>query len=267
MELGADAMGIPISGFAPDGFGWRTRIGLIYMASSVVMEPEFCAMAPAGVSVHTTRLRLPTVTVAGLVEMAESKDVEECARLLAEAPLDVLIFGGTSASFIHGKGWDEAMMARMRRVSKGIPVTTTSTALLSALHSLGIRRVVFATPYLDEVTQRGVSFLEENGISVTAWRGLQMDEDRAIGSVEPATVYRLVKNLDRADAEAAVISCTNLRTIGVIRSLEEDLGKPVVSAIQASLWHCLRLAGVRGGRREYGSLFGIPCVDLVRRGQ
>ncbi len=263
--MDTDATEIRASGFASDGYGWRARIGLIYMASSVVMEPEFYAMTPPGVSIHTTRLRLPTVTVGGLADMAESKEVEECTRLLAEAPLDVIVFGGTSASFLHGKGGDEAMMDRMRGVSKGIPVTPTPTALRAPLRSRGPRRVVFATPYLDEVTQRGVRFLEENGVSVLASRGLQLDEDHAIGVVEPATVYRLVKDLDRADADAAVMRCTNLRTVGVIRSLEQDLGKPVVSAIQASLWHCLRMAGIRGGRREYGSLFGIPCAELIRR--
>ena len=29
-----------------DYIGWRARIGLIYMASSTVMEPEFYAMSP-----------------------------------------------------------------------------------------------------------------------------------------------------------------------------------------------------------------------------
>ena len=37
-----------------DIYGWRARIGLIYMASSWVMEPEFHAMAPPGVTIHTT---------------------------------------------------------------------------------------------------------------------------------------------------------------------------------------------------------------------
>jgi maleate isomerase len=39
-----------------DFTGWRAKIGLIYMASSTVMEPEFQAMAPEGVSIHTTRI-------------------------------------------------------------------------------------------------------------------------------------------------------------------------------------------------------------------
>ena len=39
-----------------DYYGWRARIGLIYLASSTVMEPELYAMAPAGVSIHTGSL-------------------------------------------------------------------------------------------------------------------------------------------------------------------------------------------------------------------
>ena len=40
------------------------------------------------------------------------------------------------------------------------------------------------------------------------------------------------------------ISCTNLITIGAIPELERRLGKPVVSANQATVWHACRLAGV-----------------------
>lgn len=49
----------------PDGSGTLARIGLIYIASSVVMEEEMSAMSAPGVSTHTARIRLPKVTVEG----------------------------------------------------------------------------------------------------------------------------------------------------------------------------------------------------------
>ena len=36
--------------------GWRARIGLIYPARGVVMEPECYAMAPEGVSISVSRI-------------------------------------------------------------------------------------------------------------------------------------------------------------------------------------------------------------------
>ncbi len=77
------------------------------------------------------RVGLTEATVEGLGRMAESVEVERCTQLLATAPLDVICFGGTSASFLHGPGWDERLRARMASVARGIPVTTTSTARTS----------------------------------------------------------------------------------------------------------------------------------------
>ncbi len=242
-----------------DIYGWRARVGLIYMASSWVMEPEFQAMAPPGVTIHTTRIAFAGATVEGVGRMAGSSEVERCTELLATAPLHVICFGGTSASFVHGRGWDVAIRERMSKVAHGIPVTTTSTASLAALHAVGARRVVFAGPYIPEVTERGRRFFEANGFEVANAVGLGITEDHALGRVPLEDVYRLARDTDRADADAVFLSCTNFRTIGVLAALEQDLGKPVVSAIQASFWHCLRLAGVGDAVAGYGRLFALPA--------
>jgi maleate isomerase len=247
-----------------DCYGWRAKIGLIYMASSTVMEPEFYAMAPAGVSIHTDRIVLPKVTLAGLEQMMGGDEVLECTRLLASAPLDVIIFGGTSATFIHGRGWDDAVMERMRTVSNGIPVTTTSTASLRALQTFGAKKISIVTPYLDEITARAQTFFEQNGIEVLSAKGLNINEDHGIGAVSLEEVYRFARQNCDNGADALFMSCTNWRTVGAIQSLEQDLGIPVVSAIQASLWDCLRIALVGEGREGYGTLFETLRTPMVR---
>lgn len=236
-------------------YGWRAKIGLIYMASSTVMEPEFYAMAPDGVSVHTDRIVLPKVTLAGLEKMMGGDEILECTSLLASAPLDVIVFGGTSATFLRGRGWDDAVMERMRSVSGGIPVTTTSTASLRALEAFGAKKISVVTPYLDEITARAKTFFEQNGIKVLSAKGLNIDEDHAIGAVPLEHVYRFAKQNCDSGADALFMSCTNWRTVGAIQDLEQDLGIPVVSAIQASFWDCLSIANVTDGREGFGSLF------------
>jgi maleate isomerase len=71
----------------------------------------------------------------------------------------------------------------------------------------------------------------------------------------------MVRAADHPAADAIFISCTNFRTIGVLAALERDLGKPVVSAIQASFWHCLRLAGVEDAIDGYGRLLSLPAPE------
>lgn len=237
-----------------DYYGWRARIGLIYMASSTVMEPEFAAMAPEGVSFHTSRIHLPEATVGGLASMMGDEEVERCTRELVRAPLDCVVFGGTSASFLEGIGWDEKVRQRMESVSEGIPATTTSTASLRALRAIEASSITLATPYIEEVTERGRRFFEQNGIAVRNAEGLGIKDDHAIGAVTTQAVYRFVRSMADRRAEAVFISCTNFRTIGAIAALEEDLGMPVVTANQASFWDALRLAGVRAPVDGFGRL-------------
>ncbi len=243
-----------------DGFGDRARVGLVYIASSIVMEPECYAMAPPGVSIHTTRIPLDgKVDVAHLRELAgdETGRLLDATRLLAAAPIHSIVFACTSGSFVGGAGYDERIIARMAEAARGLPVTTTTTALVAALRALDVRRPLLATPYTETVTGRAVSYLEGHGFTVPAARGLGLDEDQAIGFTPPEAVRDLVRSLDRPDADAVVISCTNLRTAGLIDELEATLGKPVISAIQASFWHGLRLAGFRDPIARYGRLLRV----------
>jgi len=56
------------------------------------------------------------------------------------------------------------------------------------------------------------------------------------------------------NADAVLLSGTGLPTVGVLDLLEHDLGKPVISSNQASLWRALRLAGVREPVAGFGRL-------------
>src|SRR3990172_8335268 len=55
----------------PDGWGWRTRIGVLAAHLDIGTEPEFQAMAqamaPAGVSLHSARVPLGVIGPDGVV--------------------------------------------------------------------------------------------------------------------------------------------------------------------------------------------------------
>lgn len=241
--------------FRYDGNGTRARIGLIFMASSIAMESEMWAMAAEGVAVHTARIKLPKVTVEGIEEMMNAPELQRAAEHLGSAPIDVLCFGGTSASFLHGTAYDHALIAKLAKWAPGPKVTTASTATLAALKAVKAGPVALATPYVDGVHRRAIRFLEENGHPVVKSDNLGIDTDQALAEVPLEGVYDLVRSVDTPEATAIFISCTNFWTVGVIEALEKELKKPVVSAVQASFWHCLEVLGVNGAKPGYGSLF------------
>src|SRR5690606_12327864 len=132
--------------FRYDGNGTKARIGLIFIASSIVMESEMWAMSAEGVATHTSRIKLPKVTVEGIEEMMNAPELEQACRHVASAPIDIICFGGTSASFLHGAAYDQALIKKLQGWAPGKKVTTASTATLAALKAVDAGPVALATP-------------------------------------------------------------------------------------------------------------------------
>nr|WP_280517795.1 hypothetical protein [Falsirhodobacter halotolerans] len=219
-------------------------------------------MSAPGVSTHTARIRLPKVTVEGIEEMMNAPELETAARHAAAAPIDVLCFGGTSASFLHGTAYDKALIRKIEGWTPGPKVTTASTATLAALAQVGAGKVALATPYVGAIHDRAIRFLTENGHEVVKGAHLDITDDHALAEVSIEQVYDHVLSVDHPDATAIFISCTNFRSVAGIAALEKELGKPVISAIQASFWHCLHLAGAKGAKPGYGRLFAGYEADV-----
>lgn len=224
-------------------YGWRSRISLMIPSSNTTMESEFWGYAPEGVSIHTSRLPLRRVTEKELVDMSD--EAERCAELLADAKVDVIVYGCTTGSLIKGKGYDEEIERRINEAT-GIPAISTARAVLDALNEKGVKKIAVATPYTDEINQKEKDFLTENGFEVSEIKGLGIEENIEIGKQPPYIAYCLGKEVIRAHpkAEALFISCTNFRTFGIITALSRDIGRPVVSSNQASLWRALQECGV-----------------------
>ena len=118
-----------------------------------------------------------------------------------------------------------------------------------------IKRPSFVGPYIGEVTERGRRFFEQSGFEVTGAHGMEVRGDRDINAVTLDQTYEFTRERVEDQADGVFISCTGLRTIGAIQALEQDLGRPVVSAIQATFWDALRIAGVGEQIQGFGSLF------------
>lgn len=233
-------------------YGERVKIGLIYPCGGWIMEPEFYEMSPMGVSTYTTRVLLDEVNENELTKLGER--TINATKLLCKAPVDIIALGCTSGSFIGGAKYDDELIKKMGKASGGLPCTTTSSAVVTALRTLNVKKVAVATPYTDDINMRCKKFLKEYGFKVTNICGLGLINDSEIDRQKLEVIYKLVKDANTDEAEAVVILCTGVRSIPILLDLETDLGKPVISAVQATFWHCLRMAGVKEKIAGYGSL-------------
>ncbi len=233
-------------------YGRRGRIGLLVPTGNTVMEPEFERMKPEGLSVHANRIYLEKVTPEALKGM--EGEAEAAASALVSCRLGVIAFGCTSGSFVGGKGYEAKLEAKISAAT-GLPAVTTSGAVLRALERLGVSRVALATPYIDEVNAIEERWLKDNGIEVTASAGGGIVETADIQECEPGVAYERARAVDSPEAEAIFISCTGFRTLEIIERLEAELGKPVISANQATFADCLRHLGMHQVAPGCGSLF------------
>lgn len=236
---------------------WNCRIGVIYISSSLLLEWEWHRILPKSISFHTARIQLPegNADKEHLLEMVQSGKIEEEAMKLAEAEVDVIAFACTIGSLIGGKEWDKEIISRIEKASGGIPATSTAAALLDALETLNAKKLSVVTPYIDELNDFEVTFLEENGYHVLNIKGVGCAKDQDIGRVTPQQFIDLANEVKHAEADCLFISCTNSRTIEVINELEEKWGKPVLSSNQVTLWDALRKANCNDVIEGYGSIF------------
>jgi maleate cis-trans isomerase len=214
------------------------RIGLLLPSSNSVQEPDFCTALPKHITLHVARMRLSNVEAESTRHIVD--EIEAESRKLADADVDVILFAATAPSSRNGIGYDRELTRRISAAS-GKPATTASTALLEALRLLGAKRIVLGAPWSEAVNRTAAAFIEANGFAVLAQEALGHVRNLDIGLLDPQSAYDLGRRIDRPDADAVMLACGNWSTFGIIDRLERDLGKPVLTTNQVSLWHALTM--------------------------
>lgn len=236
----------------------KARIGLILPSVNVTMEPDFYSWAPPGVTFHSTRAgrtKLYT-SIDSANEMLEN--IEYSAKLISHTDPDITIFGCTSATFLMGAGGDIKISSRISKFANS-PSLTTSSAVIAALKALEIHSLSVLTPYSSDINEIEVEFLQDYGFKVANIFGYEIKESLKIPRINPQEIYDTAKKICVGKEEALFISCTNLRAGEVVEELEKDLGIPVITSNQASLWALLRYLGFEDWKVPYTKLFSSVC--------
>ncbi len=223
-------------------YGWRGRIGLLVPSINTTMETEFWKIAPPGVSVHVARIaggRHGTPEELRSMESAAKTSAEQIAMIEP----DVVVYGCTSGSFFEGPEWNERICEELTKIT-GAPTVTTAGAMVAGLNQGGHKKVDIVTPYVDTTNARLIEFLRLNDISVGKLSTFDMLDMFDHAKIQPKEIYQKVKENITPDSEAVFISCTQLRALEVIDMLEQDIGKPVYSAVQASAWQAYQAMGI-----------------------
>ncbi len=242
----------------PMVYGSRARIGLIVPPTNTANEAEWHSMAPERVSIHSARMPLHTDTNSEAGRSALYNDIKKYAADLSQAEVDVVVYGCTAGSMVSPVD----SLASFITEETGRKALSTAQAIVEALQALQADKIAVATPYFDAMNQHEKHFLGENGFNVISMQGLGfgasgVSDFRNICRIPPDKVIELARRVDHADAEAVLLTCTDLSTLSVINSLEAELNKPVISSNSATFWSALRLCGINDNVESGGRLFEI----------
>lgn len=240
-------------GGIPSGPAVQTAIGVV-SPYDMALDAELWRWVPPEAALLFARTPYdPLPVTIEMVELLSDEDgIRAAAQQLKTVAPSAYAFACTSGSFVNGRA-GEAEVASALAEAGGAPAVTSSGAIVAALAHLGMSRVAIATPYDAEITARLQAFLTESSLEVTgvAYLGL----NSKMWTVPYRHTAELIRQANSKDAEAIVVSCTNLPTYDLIAPLERELGKPIISANQATMWAALalcELSAVGPGQRLVG---------------
>ncbi|MFD7294611.1 decarboxylase [Streptomyces sp. NPDC059897] len=184
--------------------------------------------------------------------------VEELRLSGAEA----VVWACTSGSFVFG--WDGAHdQVRNLAMAAGLPASSTSFAFAHALREVRARRVAVAATYPEDVADHFATFLKAAGAEVLAVRGSGIITAAEVGTWGWDEVLAMARAGDHPEADAVLLPDTALHTAAYVRDLEAELGKPVLTANQVTVWEALRLVDRRVNAPALGALFTKEPVVQV----
>ncbi|MFB6670905.1 decarboxylase [Streptomyces sp. NPDC057684] len=234
-----------------------TAVGFLYPGHSAEDDyPRIEMLIDTDVRLHVvhTDIGEDAHRVDALIEMGSPQRLAAGVEELRLSGAEAVVWACTSGSFV--RGWEGAHeQVRDLARAAGLPASSTSFAFAHAVGEVGARSVAIAATYPEDVADHFRTFLKAAGIEVVSVRGSGIITAAEVGTWGWPEVRAMAKEGDHADAQALLLPDTALHTAAYVRDLEQELGKPVLTANQVTVWEALRLAGRRVNAPALGALF------------
>lgn len=128
--------------------------------------------------------------------------------------------------------------------------------MVNALRILKIKNVAFASPYVAALNNDAIEFLASQNITTVS----RFDYPRDLGNygqgeLQPDEILNFAMQANSPEADAIVLSCTDLRATESIVLLEEQAGKPVITSNQAMMFSAMQALEIKDAINGFGRLF------------
>ena len=243
-----------------DSLAPRGKLAVLAPSTNTVVQPEYEAMKPWGISHHHSRLVIPDTRVSDDRSFLAMMDNIRGALFPAlEAVLtchpDLVVLGMSAETFWDGLDGARALQRRLDRTAR-CGVIMGSDACQAALrrYGRGVRRLGVITPYMPVGDRQVRRFFTECGFEVVNLLGLKCRSPVLIAHESRRTLREAIVKVNRGRVDAIVQVGTNLAMAEVAAMAEFWLDKPVIAINTATYWYALRQFGIKDRIRGWGSL-------------
>jgi maleate isomerase len=242
-----------------DVLGWRRKFGVIGPSTNTIVQPDFDAMRPLGVTNHYSRIYTPNANAVSndsfraATEVIAGNVIDAVKSVMTCLP-DYLVMGMSAVTFINGaKG--AAAFTRQVEDASGVRLSIGSDASTAALRRYGgVRRIAVLSPYWPVMNTEVRRYFTDMDFEVVRDVCLECRSWTQIAEQTPETLREVLLKLDGDDVDAIVQVGTNLSMVRLAAAAEMWLGKPVVAINTATYWHALRANGIEDRMDGFGRL-------------
>jgi maleate isomerase len=250
-----------------DTCGWRKVFAVFGPSTNTVVEPEFAAMRPAGVTnqyrdiyIENAKALSDETFMAGIDILQGAVDAAVRTAMTAEP--DYMVMGVSAVSFVGGAEACHAQLKHLREIS-GKEFSVGPISCVEAIKAYGgIRRVAVISPYYPVANAHVKHFFSDYGIEQVRDIPLRCKSWTDISRVNETQLAQALMQLDGDDIDAIVQVGTNLSMARLAPYAEAFLNKPVIAINTATYWHALRTNAILDGVDGFGPL--LQHLDLKR---
>ena len=243
----------------PDALGSRLKLGVIAPATNTIVQPEFDAMRPRGVTNQMTRVLIPDTPVGTDEEFATMMNnvrgsIEAAVDSVLACSPAAIVMAMSAATFWEGALDNNALQAHLE-ARANIKIILGAHACQAAMQRYGgVRRISLITPYMPSGDAQVRRSFTDIGFEVVNLLGLKSNSPLLMAHESPERLRRAVREVDDPSVELIMQVGTNLAFAPIAAEAERWLGKPVLAVNTCTYWHALRSNGIEDRIEGFGSL-------------
>lgn len=240
---------------------WSSRIkfGVLGPSTNTVVEPDFNALRPEGVTNHYSRIFTPDAQALSNESFKAGTDiisdnlVQAIDSVMTCGP-NYMVMGMSALTFYGGLKGAQDFEKRVSAAS-GLGVSTGSLSCLAALKKYpNVKRIAFLSPYYPVANQAVSRFFTDCGYVIIKDIDLKCKSWTDIAIQQTSKLSTTLDQLNESNPDAIIQVGTNLSMMRLAAEKEQSLGKPVIAINAATYWHALRHNNIDDKISGYGDL-------------